>query len=687
LWLIWRNLVVPKAKSLILLTCSDPSNQGGKAIGDPKMFVLQEHANRMEFFYNGNQAGQVMKKDHSRFLLLLSSFVLSACGYGQILSSSILGSSQGNDVSSGEMASSGSSLGASSIEGNSSTEASSSQSSSSFSSSQSSSDGDSASENSSSGIVINPVQGAVDILESGGLFESAYVEWEPLENATGYNVFYQKTGDSSWSQLDNELIRRYPAYWRADAVGLPQGQYLMKVTPIDGEGVKNSSSSTTGSMTVQPHHRDGYAFKDGTASGAYNSDGSLKSNAMVVYVTNDTVNTVSGSLALDGKGTIYHYSGIQDIFYAFTKGYEKRPLDIRFLGDITSPVADGVHTSNKGDFLVELDGKGKYTAGITIEGIGNDAVFNGFGVRVKGVTNLELRNFAVMNCDSTEGDNIGLQQDNDYVWIHNCDLFYGMAGSDADQIKGDGAMDCKNTNHVTMSYLHFWDSGKSSLLGMTDTAQAGYFVTYDHNWFDHSDSRHPRARLYTAHVYSNYFDGNAKYGIGAALSSNVFAENNYFRNCKYPMLTSLQGSDVLDDPEGEGTFSGEAGGFIKAFNNVVIGQGDFRPYDSVSNPIEFDAYVVSSRDETIPSAVTAKSGGQVYKNNDTNGNQDPVDLLTEPQNVPAFVKSTAGRLEGGDFAWTFTDADDTSYDVNAGLKAAIVAYQGSLVSVGGGSLL
>ena len=76
--------------------------------------------------------------------------------------------------------------------------------------------------------------------------------------------------------------------------------------------------------------------------------------------------------------------------------------------------------------------------GLTIEGIGNDAVADGWGIRLKSATSVEIRNLAFMNCDSGEGDNIGLQQNNNYIWVHHCDLFYGNAGSDKDQVKGDG---------------------------------------------------------------------------------------------------------------------------------------------------------------------------------------------------------------------------------------------------------
>lgn len=83
-------------------------------------------------------------------------------------------------------------------------------------------------------------------------------------------------------------------------------------------------------------------------------------------------------------------------------------------------------------------------AGMTIEGVGNDAVLNGFGLVMKNCSNIEVRNLGFMNCNSSEGDDCGLQQGNDHIWVHNCDFFYGDAGSDADQVKGDGALDTKN---------------------------------------------------------------------------------------------------------------------------------------------------------------------------------------------------------------------------------------------------
>ena len=82
------------------------------------------------------------------------------------------------------------------------------------------------------------------------------------------------------------------------------------------------------------------------------------------------------------------------------------------------------------------------------------------------------------------------------------------------------------------------------------------------------------------------------------------------------MLISMQGTDVFGGSQG--TFSGEAGGMIKAFNNTLSGQQRFVAYDAANFPIEFDAYVASSRDEIVSSSIKSKSGGNTYNNFDTN---------------------------------------------------------------------
>lgn len=292
----------------------------------------------------------------------------------------------------------------------------------------------------------------------GGWFETAYVEWSPISGAEGYNVYVATAGSSDWKAIDDMLIRNYGSYLRADAVGLKAGSYQMKVVRVVNKAEVDGALISS-SITVVAHDRSGFAFVNGTSSGAYNENGTLKSNARVLYVTNENKDSIVMNVAISKSGP-EPIVGLQNILTALKKGYEKDPVCIRFIGNITDP-----STLDKGDLLIDC-GEGKFTGGITLEGIGEDTVFNGFGLRIKGSSNVEVRNIAFMNCDSNEGDNVSLQQDNDHIWVHNCDFFYGHAGGDADQAKGDGALDTKISTYVTHSYNHFYDTGKSNLQGM-----------------------------------------------------------------------------------------------------------------------------------------------------------------------------------------------------------------------------
>ncbi len=528
--------------------------------------------------------------------------------------------------------------------------------------------------------VVSSSSYSLTITESGGWFETVYARWLPEEGADSYNVYYSGEGISN-KKADTQLIRNYGSYYRVDVPGLKAGNYTLKVVAVvDGN---ETTDSTTGILTVNAFDRTGFAFSNGRIPGAYKADGTPKDNAVVIYITENTKNTISMEVTGANANPCV---GLQAIIDGFKKGKDNRPLIVRIIGQISDPAE-----LYNGDIVVE-NGNNALSF-ITIEGIGDDAVADGWGIRIKNASNIEIRNIGTMNCDSGEGDNIGLQQENEYIWIHHCDFFYGHAGSAGDQAKGDGALDCKRSTYVTFSYNHFWDTGKSNLVGLSESSTSGLFITFHHNWFDHSDSRHPRVRFYSAHVYNNYYDGISKYGVGSTMGSSVFVEANYFRNCKYPMLISMQGSDVYDESKQANdynnmpTFSKEDGGIIKAFNNYMTGQRRFVAYGASGFPnptVDFDAYVATSRDETVPSIVKSYRGSNTYNNFDTNPSVMYAYTPDSPEAARDKIVQYAGRMHGGDFKWTFNNAvDDTSYDVNPALKSALTSYKTSLVAVQG----
>lgn len=542
-------------------------------------------------------------------------------------------------------------------------------------------------------LILPAAESAVSITRAAGYEEGAYAEWEPVAGADGYLAYVSKNASDfkESDRIDNELIRKYADHWRVDTVGLAPGTYYIKVVAATVDGTTKAitpiGEAVTSALTVTSYDRTGFAFSrdsgskySGSGLGAYNNDGTLKSGAQVIYVTADTAKTCKATV--NGAEVV----GLQSILDAKQKsGTENDILDIRIIGCVKKENLD--HISSKAEGL-QIKGKATYNnMNITIEGIGEDAAVHGFGFLVRNCANVEFRNFAVM---AFMDDGISLDTANCNIWIHDMDLFYGSTGGDSDQAKGDGSIDVKGkSTYITISYNHFWDSGKCSLCGMSDSEE--FMVTYHHNWFDHSDSRHARVRVGSIHFYNNYYDGNAKYGVGVTKGSSAFVEANYFRNCKSPMLISMQGSDIAEGLD-NATFSKEPGGMIKAYNNMVVGanrliyanaegvQGATGP----KNAVQFDAVLASTRDEAVDDFYRTVSGGTNYNNFDITYDLGVTAAqIDNPDDVPSIVTSKAGRLNGGDFTWTFTAADDTDYSVNTALKSAVVNYTSPVKAVGG----
>lgn len=527
-------------------------------------------------------------------------------------------------------------------------------------------------------------------IEATGWLESAYVEWSTDYKADSYNA-YVKEKDGEYVKLDDELIRHYKTdkdYYRADALGLKEGTYIMKVVPVkDGKEVASKALETE-EIAVASHDRSGFAFssdsKYKTGSGAYNDDGTLKQDAVVLYVTKDTAKTVTMTVKTDTNKTT-ECVGIQNIIDALQKGKETRPVDIRIIGTVTKNDLDKISSSSEG---LQVKGKSAYSdMKLTIEGVGSDACIKDFGILVRNAANVEIRNLSVLNFMD---DGISIDTSNCNIWVHNLDIYYGQAGSDSDQKKGDGSIDVKKSQYCTIAYNHFFDSGKCGLVDATP-ADSGYsdYLTYHHNWFDHSDSRHPRIRNgHNIHVYNNYYDGNSKYGVGVTSGSSAFVEANVFENCKYPMMSSLQGSDA----KGKSIFSNEKGGMIKAYNNIISGAAGvvYANADSsygAANAASFDAYLAAERNEQVAGSYKTLSGSTTYSNFDTDVSVDmgvtEADI-TAAADVKNKVKALSGSQGGGVIPWNFTDADNSSYAIDEKLKEAVTAYKNTaLISVGG----
>ena len=529
-------------------------------------------------------------------------------------------------------------------------------------------------ESGENGGIENPA-GVVQITEAKAWLESAYLKWVPFEGASSYNVYIDG------KKIDTQLIRQYASYFRADVLGLKAGTYSIKVVPVNAEGKEMAGANTATNLVVKSHNREGFAHFNFEGIGAYNNDGTLQSDAKVLYITASTAKTVSTDVIVGSKNKKVNAKGFQAIINAYQKGYDTTPIAFRIIGKVSLADLDGISSSSEG---IQIKGNSGYsTMNMTFEGVGDDATVYGFGFLVRNSKSVEFRNFAIMRCLD---DAMSLDTQNSNIWIHHMDLFYGKKGSAADQAKGDGTVDIKgNSKYVTVAFNHFWDNGKSSMCGMKSETGENW-ITYHHNWFDHSDSRHARVRTMTVHMYNNYYQHCDVYGIGATSGSNIFMESNYFEAVKRPIMSSLQGTDIKGS---KGTFSGENGGMIKSYGNVFVDKpSGFSYITYADNPASFDAYEVAKPSDQLPASVKTLVGGTCYNNFDTNPDVMYSHTADNAVDVPSIIEGFygAGRLNHGDIHFDIPDETVVSSGHQQPLPALaniLDSYESGVVKVMG----
>lgn len=425
------------------------------------------------------------------------------------------------------------------------------------------------------------------ITDADGWFESAYAEWAAVPGADGYNAYIMPAviSSASWTKIDSELIRNVDGAYRVDAVGLKAGNYQIKIVPVINGAEQTDRALTTDTLEVMSYDRSGYAhfdYYDGV--GAYNDDGTLKDNAIVIYVTDENKNTVSvtskDGTTVTGIGNILGSTGMDVGGGKNSKGGKANtnsdilrklaadgtPLVIRIIGNVK-----GATSTNLSSATSEIDGLTQYDGvdyggsvgdngfmarmsggkDITIEGIGNDACIDGWGIHficqtadyAKGYgRSFEVRNIAFKNvpedCVGMEGQQEGstLTAPVERCWIHNCSFYAPVITSPAESDKdgGDGACDFKRGQYFTNSYCDYEGYHKTNLVGSSDSSLQ-YHLTYHHNYWKNCESRGPLARQANIHMYNNIFEGQTSYCMNPRANAYIFSEYNMFLNSKNPV--------------------------------------------------------------------------------------------------------------------------------------------------------
>ena len=172
------------------------------------------------------------------------------------------------------------------------------------------------------GEIINT--GSLTITNSMAYSEGCAIEANLIKGTSisDYNALYKKANETTYQAIDKDLIRLKGNTIRVDFVGLTSGTYDLK---LEYNG-NTYSSAQVNNVEILSYDRSGYAHFKNESVGAYNNDGSLKSDTVVVYVSDATKNTVTATIA--GKT----YIGISAIIKALKDS--NVPLDIRILDEI-----------------------------------------------------------------------------------------------------------------------------------------------------------------------------------------------------------------------------------------------------------------------------------------------------------------------------------------------------------------
>ncbi len=231
---------------------------------------------------------------------------------------------------------------------------------------------------------------------------------------------------------------------------------------------------------------------------------------------------------------------------------------------------------------IRLSGMSRVSSDKTVVGAGSGAIITGGGLTVSGQRNVIIRNLSFAGWDD---DAVNVEKSSTNIWIDHNSFGVGY----------DGAVDIKRgSDYITVSWNTFTDHGKTMLLGHDDgngRQDIGHLrVSYHHNYFNGSHTRHPRVRFGNpVHVYNNYYRGN-EYGVASTMDAGVLVEGNYFENVKEPTLVGYADSDP---------------GSLVQRNNIFAGSGQPRAAGSVAS-IPY-AYKLDDPNQ-VPALVTNGAG-------------------------------------------------------------------------------
>ncbi|MDE7271134.1 MAG: InlB B-repeat-containing protein, partial [Acetatifactor sp.] len=425
---------------------------------------------------------------------------------------------------------------------------------------------------------------ASDFSNVGGWNESIYAEIAGVTAADVTEVSWSGAMSGKLTGDDKTYLVRDNGNGgvRIDIPGLKAGTYTLTVK-VGG------STLTKSGIEVYAYDRSGFAhFGYDEGVGAYNNDGTLKDNAIILYVTDKNKNDVTltcNGITVKGIGNILNSVGQANSGGTTSNGGKPntnqgiirklaeagKPLVVRFIGCVSetglykkgtydasdtgliegltdyASLGNGGSVKDNGHMARIQSGKD-----ITLEGIGYDAVIDGWGFHyiAEGSAptlgkSFEVRNLTFINTPEDavgmEGQQVSKNTSSDLsssverCWVHH-NVFYCpdiTSPSESDKSEGDGSVDFKRGQYFTCSYNYFEGCHKTNLVGSADYSLQ-FNLTYHHNYWYLCKARGPLARNANIHMYNNVVEMQTDYAQNTRANSYIFSEYNLFYACKSP---------------------------------------------------------------------------------------------------------------------------------------------------------
>lgn len=517
-----------------------------------------------------------------------------------------------------------------------------------------------------------------------GYGEGAYLTFD-VESGSSYNAYVKNIKDNDYTKIDNELIRINGDSARVDALGLKPGEYTIKIENKND----NSIYSISKSFLVYEQDRSGYAhFNYSNGVGAYNDDGTLKENAVIVYVNEQNKNTVNAEIG--GKT----YTGLSNIIQNATNN--KYPVDVRIIGTISAATWNPLTVSNyydstnkvginpstavkgannkylelknyseediiNGGFntlntttyskLNGLTNKIKYDSSklefdsyynmldvtgaknVTIEGIGEDAKIFQWGFTWKSCNSIEVKNLTFEN------------------YTEDACSFEG-SGNDAN-LNSYSSFNSKNYwvhNNTFNEGINYWDvcseQDKHDGDGSTDLKKVA-FVTLSYNEYYKThktglvgggDTQKTAAITF----HHNYYN-QCRSRLPFARQANMHMYNNYYNKSTGNNMQIYAGAYAFIE---NCYFNSTSNTFTVRENTEGTGKPAVKSYNNIFNSCSYSgATIVSTRTQEV-------SNGNIYGSSfdtnstlfyyDTVNKKSNVAIMDEASELPTIIPNVSG---------------------------------------------